>query len=302
MEEQKEFEAIIIGGSYAGLSAAMALGRSLRKVLIIDSGKPCNRQTPNSHNFLTRDGETPTNLNTIAKSQVLDYPTIEFLNGVAIGAFRTENGFSVKVENGTTFRCKKIIITSGVKDIFPTIKGFTDCWGISVLHCPYCHGYEVKGKKTGIIANGEMGFEFSKLISNWTKDLTLFTNGPVNLDEKSIEKLALKNINIVDKEIAEIIHSEGYVTHIKFKNESIQQLEAIYAKVTFEQNTKIIADLNIELNEQGYITVDNFKETTQTGVFAAGDCTTMMRAVSESVYAGSMAGIFANKQLIGEAF
>ncbi len=302
MEEQNEFEVIIIGGSYAGLSAAMALGRSLRKVLIIDSGKPCNRQTPNSHNFLTRDGENPANLNAIAKAQVLNYPTIKFLNGKAVNASRTTNGFSIAIENGTIFKSKKLIIASGVKDILPAIKGFAQCWGISVLHCPYCHGYEVRGKETGIIANGEMGFELVKLISNWTKKLTLFTNGPVNLDQESIAKLSQKNININDQEIEEIVHDNGYVRQLKFKDGSVHKIDAIYARGTFEQNTEIITDLNIELTEQGYIVVDNFKQTSTLGVYAAGDCTTMMRAISDSVYSGSMAGVFINKQLIEDSF
>lgn len=302
MEEQKEFEVIIIGGSYAGLSAAMALGRALRKVLIIDSGKPCNRQTPNSHNFLTRDGETPSNLNAIAKAQVLNYPTIKFLNGKVVNASSIANGFNVTIENGTTFRSKKIIIASGVKDILPAIRGFAECWGISVLHCPYCHGYEVRGKETGIIANGEIGFELAKLISNWTKKLTLFTNGSVNLDQESITKLKRKNININDQEIEEIIHDNGYVRQLKFRNGSVHKIDAIYARGTFEQNTEAIADLNVELNEQGYIAIDNFKQTSTFGVYAAGDCTTMMRAVSDSVYSGSMAGVFINKQLIEEEF
>ncbi len=302
MEEHKEFDAIIIGGSYAGLSAAMALGRALRKVLIIDSGKPCNRQTPYSHNFLTRDGETPANLNVIAKAQVLNYPTIKFLNGKAVNASSIANGFSVTIENGTTFRSKKIIIASGVKDILPAIKGFAECWGISVLHCPYCHGYEVKGKKTGIIANGEMGFEFSKLISNWTKDLTLFTNGPIDLTEENLSKLKEKNININDQEIEEIVHENGFVKQLKFKDGTVHEIAAVYARGTFEHNTKVINDLKIDLTEQGYIAVDNFKQTSVMGIFAAGDCTTMMRAVSESVYSGSLSGIFANKQLIEDSF
>lgn len=168
--EQKHFEVIIIGGSYSGLSAAMSLGRSLRQVLVIDSGLPCNRQTPHSHNFITQDGEKPAVISAKAKLQVDIYKTVQFYNGLAVKALKTESGFEIETESGVVFTSRKVLFATGVKDLLPEIEGFAACWGISVLHCPYCHGYEVKNEKTAIIANGEMGFEYAKLISNWTKD------------------------------------------------------------------------------------------------------------------------------------
>lgn len=301
MQPKNIFDTIIISGSYAGLSAAMTLGRSLRKVLIIDSGKPCNAQTPHSHNFLTRDGETPAHLAAIAKAQVLVYPSITYLNDTALSALQTENGF--KIDTSTqVFESKKLILATGVKDIFPAIKGFETCWGISVLHCPYCHGYEVRSQSTGIIANGEMGYEFIKLISNWTEDLTLFTNGPVTLDELSKQKLASRNINIIDKEIEELVHHNGIVKHISFKDGSKQKIEAIYARCTTQQNTAIAADLHCDYTQDGYITVNNFQQTTIPGIYAVGDCTTMMRSVSSAVATGAIAGATLNRELINEEF
>ena len=177
MIQQTNFEVIIVGGSYSGLSAAMSLGRSLRQVLVIDSGLPCNRQTPHSHNFITQDGEVPAVISAKAKLQVDFYKTVQFFNGLAIQAIKTNDGFEIKTDSGEAFTSKKVLFATGVKDLLPEIKGLAECWGISVLHCPYCHGYEVKTEKTAIIANGEMAFEYAKLISNWTKDLRLLTNG-----------------------------------------------------------------------------------------------------------------------------
>lgn len=145
--DKNEFEVIIIGGSYSGLSAAMALGRSLRKTLIIDSGKPCNRQTPHSHNFLTQDGSTPQEISTIAKQQVLNYDTIRFYEGLAISGKKIAEGYEVTTSNQDVFRAKKLVFALGIKDLMPNIKGFSECWGISVVHCPYCHGYEIRNKK-----------------------------------------------------------------------------------------------------------------------------------------------------------
>src|SRR5690606_26609566 len=143
MANNKHFDVIIIGGSYAGLSAAMALGRALRNVLIIDGGSPCNRQTPHSHNFITQDGEKPHIIAEKARTQVLQYPTIKFITGIAHSGFKTEFGFTITTKANETFEAKKLIFATGLKDNMPDIKGFSECWGISVIHCPYCHGYEV---------------------------------------------------------------------------------------------------------------------------------------------------------------
>ena len=302
MIKEEIFDVVIVGGSYAGLSAAMSLGRSLRKVLIIDSGKPCNQQTPHSHNFLTRDGETPAELAAIAKAQVLAYPTVKIINAFAESAAKTNFGFELTTADHQNFKTKKLVLATGVKDIFPKIIGFAECWGISVLHCPYCHGYEVKGKKLGVIANGEIGFEFSKLIYNLSKDLTIFTNGTIEIDEAGQQKLASKNINMVDKEIDELVHENGLVNTIKFKDGTTQAIEAIFARVGMEQNTKIITDLGVKLTDLGYVEVDMMKKTNVAGVYAAGDCTTMFRAVAEAVTAGNIAGAIVNKELVNEEF
>lgn len=122
--KNKNFDVIIIGGSYAGLSAAITLGRSLRNVLIIDSGLPCNRQTPYSHNFITQDGEKPSEITGKSKAQVLDYDTVNFIEDLAVNSKREENGFSIKNKSGKEFFAKKLIFATGIKDIMPDIKGF----------------------------------------------------------------------------------------------------------------------------------------------------------------------------------
>ncbi|MEI9912080.1 MAG: NAD(P)/FAD-dependent oxidoreductase [Bacteroidota bacterium] len=195
------FDVIIVGGSYSGLAAGMALGRALKNVLIIDSGKPCNRQTPYSHNFITHDGDTPAEIAALANLQVRRYDTVKFFDGLATSGIRTEMGFEIRVVPGEIFTAKKLIFATGIRDIMPGIDGVEACWGISVLHCPYCHGYELRNEKTGILGNGEYGFDFSKLISNWTKDLTLFTNGTSILTTEQTAKIERHHIKIVEKEI-----------------------------------------------------------------------------------------------------
>lgn len=293
---ENNFDVIIIGGSYAGLSAGMSLGRSLRNVLIIDSGKPCNRQTPHSHNFLTQDGKVPKEISEIAKDQVLKYETVSFFEGRVAKTSQNSEGFEVEIDNGEKFSAKKIILASGVKDQIPDIKGFAECWGISVIHCPYCHGYEVRGKKTGILSNGDLAFEFSKLVFNLSKDLSLFTNGECTFNEEQAERFSQNKINIVEDEIKEIVHENGNIRKIVFKNGSEKALEALYAKIPFEQNINT-EDLQLELTEHGFIKIDHFHKTSTDGVFACGDNTTMMRSVANAVAQGNFTGAIVNKEL-----
>ncbi len=302
MKDKKQFDAIIIGGSYAGMAAAMALGRALKQVLIIDSGKPCNAPTPYSHNFLTQDGKTPTEIATLAKQQVEKYNTIKFFNGLAIHGVKNENGFEIQVATGETFYAGQLIFATGIKDILPGIEGLAACWGISVLHCPYCHGYEVRNEKTGILSNGEFGFDFSKLISNWTKDLTLFTNGTSTLTLEQTASLAAKNIKLIEKEIKRLVHNNGQLEKIIFTDDSQFLINVLYAPAPFEQHCHIPENLGCELTEEGYIKIDNFQETSVKGIFAIGDNAAKMRTVANAVSMGTTAGITISKKMILEEF
>lgn len=300
--EQKHFEVIIIGGSYSGLSAAMSLGRSLRQVLVIDGGLPCNRQTPHSHNFITQDGEKPAVISAKAKLQVDIYKTVQFYNGLAVKALKTENSFKIETESGAIFSSRKVLFATGVRDLLPEIEGFEACWGISVLHCPYCHGYEVKNEKTAIIANGEMGFEYAKLISNWTKDLRLCTNGKSELTSEQTQILKSQGVLILEEEIDSFEHTDGYIKNIIFKNGEKVEVKAIYGRPPFEQHCPIPATLGCDISEQGLLKVDVMQKTNIAGVFASGDCTTQMRSVAIAVSTGSFAGAVINKELIDEDF
>ena len=302
MNTKKNFEVIIIGGSYAGLSAAMALGRSLRKVLIIDSGLPCNRQTPHSHNFITQDGVQPSVIAEKAKAQVLQYKTIKFVEDLAVDGKKSAQGFHVFTEKGEEFITQKLIFATGVKDLMPAIKGISECWGISVIHCPYCHGYEVHHKKTAIMANGEKGMHLATLVANLTDDLTIITSGKADFDKEELAKLKRNNIEVVEKEVLEIEHDNGYVKNVIFADHSTTSFEAVYASVPFAQHSDIPASLGCTLNEQGYLEVDVMQKTTVEGVFACGDNTTRMRSVANAVAAGNTTGAVVNMELAQEQF
>ncbi len=300
--KHNHFETIIIGGSYAGLSAALALGRSLRKTLIIDNGQPCNRQTPNSHNFLTRDGIPPQEIANKARAEVGQYRTIQFHQGLATAGVKTDFGFEVTTNDNTTYSTQKLVLATGIRDLLPEIDGMAACWGISVIHCPYCHGYEVRNQKTGILGNGDYGFEFSKMIRHWTEDLTLFTNGISSLLPEQTNLLRQHNIRIVEKQVAQLQQEKGHLQSIVFEDGSKEALKALYTKAPFEQSCSIPIALGCALTEEGYIEVDAMQKTSVPGIYACGDNTTMKRSVANAVAMGNTVGAVLNKELIEEKF
>lgn len=297
-----DFEAIIIGGSYSGLSAALTLGRSLRKTLIIDAGKPCNRQTPHSHNFLTHDGSEPKAISSLAKDQLRSYPTVSTIQGLVTSGRKINDTFELITSTGLLFHGKKLVISTGIKDVFPEIKGFQECWGISVIHCPYCHGYEVRHKKTVIMAEGDEAFHLSSLVHNLTDDLMVISSGEAEFTTEQLSVFQAKGIELIKSKVIEIIHEQGQVSSLFLENGQEVSVEAMYARIPTRQHADLPSLLGCELTEAGRIKVNEFQKTTVAGVFASGDCTTPFRSVATAVAAGHAAGAFINGELCAEQF
>lgn len=302
MIKNNSYDVIIIGGSYAGLSAAMALGRSLKRTLVIDSGRPCNRQTPHSHNFLTRDGQTPDQISAIAHEQVKKYETVSFYNGTASAGEESAAGFEIKTQSGEFFYGKKLIFATGIKDEMPEIPGFPECWGISVIHCPYCHGYEFRHQKTAIFANGEKAFHVASLVNNLTDELVILTNGQADFTPDQINKIEKHHITVDETEVVEVVHQNGYMNGVILKDGTKVELEAMYASVPFTQHSEIPALMGCELTEMRYIAVDNFQKTTISDIYACGDNCSPVRSISNAVSSGNFAGAMANMELTNERF
>ncbi len=294
---KQTYDTAIVGGSFAGLSAALVLGRSMRKVAVIDAGKPCNRQTPASHNFLTHDGRPPKEILAEARQNVQYYPTIDLIDGTVVTAAETAGGFTLTTEAGETLTARKLLLATGVADQMPAIPGFAACWGRSVLHCPFCHGYEVRDQPIGLLANGDMAHELALLIEQWSRNLTLFTNGPSTLTDKQLADVRQLGIPVVETGVREIIHHDGFMSALQLADNRIVELSALFSRVPFTHHTDLAVQLGCTYSETGHIAVDNMGQTNVAGVFAAGDCTTMMRQVGMAVAAGSKSGVAVNRAL-----
>ncbi len=299
MENQPEvFEVVIIGGSYAGLSAALTLGRAMRQVLVLDSGQPCNRMTPHSHNFLTHDGQPPAAIAAQARAEALAYPTVQLLPEAAVAAQGTDRDFTVTTASGRVVRARKLLFATGVRDLLPARPGFAECWGVSAIHCPYCHGYEYRDQPTGILLNGDAAVEQARLIRNWTPQLTIFTDGESTIAPGHQSALAALGVHVEETPVQELAHQGGHLTHVGLADGRRVPLPALYLRPGLEQHCDLPRELGCAHTEAGYLAVEMFQQTSVPGIYAAGDAATMLRSVSAAVAAGTLAGAMLNRELL----
>lgn len=198
------FEAIVIGGNFAGLSAAMQLARARRRVLLVDAGAPRNRFSEASHGFLGQDGQTPAAIMQEGKQQLSLYPTITIRQGKVVRARRDGDAFIVGTEDGGEERAARIVLATGVSDTLPEIPGLQERWGRSALHCPYCHGYEVGGGKLGVLANHPHSAHSAMMIPDWGAT-TFFTQALFEPDEEQLLKLSARGVRIERSPIVELL-------------------------------------------------------------------------------------------------
>jgi thioredoxin reductase len=227
---------------------------------------------------------------------------VEWLEGEAVHAARTEEGFLVETAIGSRFTTRKLLLATGVRDELPPLPGLAECWGISALHCPYCHGFEVRGTPLGILSSGPLAFEFARVLRQWSPNLTLFTNGPSGLTEEQRCALAERNITIEERELASVEQVEGQLQALRFRDGNTHALNTLFVKPALTQTNSLAESLGCTLNEMGLVAVDEWQRTSQPGIYAAGDNTTMFRALSLAIASGTKAGAFINKELVEEDF
>lgn len=292
-------DVLIIGGSYAGLSAALALGRARRTVLVLDSRRPRNRFTPHAHNLLLHDGDAPADLAARARQQVAAYPTVQLLEAQATTAAQQPDGtFEVATEAHGTFRARRLLLATGLRDELPPVSGFAECWGKSVIHCPFCHGYEVADQPTGIWNNGAEVAHQVQLLLNWSRQLTVFTNGPATFGPEVHELLQANTIKLVETPVAELLHTGGQLTGLRLADGRTRPLPVLYARLPWQQASALPAQLGCEITEQVLVRTDASYRTTVPGVYAAGDCAMAPPQLAVAIAAGNLAGASLSRELI----
>ncbi|MCK1511491.1 NAD(P)/FAD-dependent oxidoreductase [Bradyrhizobium sp. 190] len=289
------FDAIIVGGSFAGLSAALQLGRARRTVLVIDAGERRNRFASASHGFLGRDGVAPDEIIAEATSQLSRYVTVATLKGYASKAGRTEQGFYVETHNDT-FHGERLIIAGGVADILPDIPGLADGWGTSIFHCPYCHGYELERGPIGVLATSTLSMHHAMMLPDWGPT-TLLINDSFIPDETQRSALAGRGVSVEEGRVRRIF---GQRPTVELANGRTIDFAGIFT-LGRTMPGPIAEQLGCDLKDGPlgkFIGVDEQQQTSVPQVFACGDVARAAGSIALAVSDGSMAGVAAHRSLI----
>lgn len=297
------YDCAIIGGGPAGLNAALVLGRARRSVALIDNNRPRNAVTHASHGFITRDGVTPAEFRRVAYEEVLRYPSVHHLQTEVVSIMKNESGFEVLDSSGLRVQARKLILATGIKEIFPEIEGFYPLYGKSLFNCPYCDGWELRDQPLVLVSESAAIFHTAKLLLNWSKDLIVCTNGHASLSDEQKERLQSKGIVVMDQPVASFIGHNGQLEHVRFTDGT--QVPRIGGFVTpqFVQSAPLGEHLGCERTESGGIKTDEAGRTSIPGVYAAGDSSYFMP--SQLIFAaadGSRTAASVNMDLTEEDF
>jgi thioredoxin reductase len=305
MENAGRYDAVVVGAGSAGLSAALVLGRSRRRVLVLDGGEPRNAPSSGVHYFLTRDGTPPEELLRIGREQLEPYSGVDVRQTKATGAAGSDGDFLVTLEDGTTVRTRKILLATGVQDELPEKPGFREFWGRGIYHCPYCHGWEVRDRPLAVLNSSEDAAERAALIRNWSRDLILLTDGPAKLEDGAREKLRVLGIPINETPISRLEgdRTSGILHRIVFEDGSEVSPEALFYRPPQRQRSDLAETLGCEFETTGPLPTllkndPMTKETTVPGVHVAGDAGTMLQGAIMAAASGASAAAFINHSLI----
>lgn len=300
------YDAIIAGGSFAGMSAAMSLGRCMRKTLVIDAGLPRNRRSPSANYFFSRDGQNPREIAAAAREQLQEYQEFLYMKrGEIASAAPSGNGFAVQTAEGQQYQTRFLILATGLTDeLLSGIEGLEDLWGNGVYHCPYCHGWENRNRKTAVIGQGAARLSMASTISNWTGDITYFSQGePVNFPAEALELLSRNGIK-VSYETVYKIEGEPGALRIRTREQTEPHLfETCYAPGTLRYHASLAEQLGCDLTDRGAIEVNEQYESTVPGVLAIGDvCSRGNGQVIHAAYSGTVSAVRVNFAFIRERF
>jgi thioredoxin reductase len=302
-----KYDVIVIGGGAAGLSGALALVRSRRSVLVIDDGTPRNAPAAGVHNFLTRDGVPPGEIYALGRQEVSGYGG-EFADGTVTAARRDDDGFTVELADGTTYRSRRLLVTTGLTDVLPDVPGLAERWGKDVVHCPYCHGWEVRDQAIGVLATSPMAVHQAQLFRQLSDDVTLFAHTAPELTDEQWEVLAARGIAVVQGKVEQIEVADDQITGVRLEGGRVIPRQALAVQSTARARADFLVDLGLETTlveangvEVGTaVKVDAMGATQVPGVFAAGNVTNPTAQVMPSAAAGLMAAGGLNYDLITE--
>ncbi|MEQ1953869.1 NAD(P)/FAD-dependent oxidoreductase [Mesorhizobium sp. CN2-181] len=291
------FDAIIVGGSYAGLSAALQLARARRKLLVIDGGQRRNRFAKTSHGFLGQDGRASGDIVADARAQLLAYPTVRWLDGIALSATSSDKAFSVAIADEQAFETRRLLLAGGVTDELPDIPGLAERWGRSVFHCPYCHCYELGDGPIGVLGVSPASLHHALMLPDWGRT-TLFVTDAFPLDDDRMDDLKRRGVSVEREKVVAI---SGDRADVELADGRVVPVAGLFTATRTRPTGTLAEKLGCAFDDGPmgqFIRTDAVKETTVPGVFAAGDAARGAGNVALAVGDGAMAGAGVHQSLI----
>ncbi len=304
-----DYDAIVLGGGAAGLSAALTLGRARRRVLVVDDGLPRNRFAAHMHTVLGHEGLDPAELLARGRAEVARYG-VDRAEGRAVSVTEEradgEIRLRVTMNQGTAVVGRTLVVATGLTDRLPVIPGLAERWGTSVLHCPYCHGWEVRGKRLAVLVGSPVGLHQAELVRQWSERLTVFT-GVAAVSPETALRLRSRGVELVAGRVAEVLGDGPQVTAVRTEDGTETEVDAIFTASTAEPNDAFLAPLdlaraNLPMGMGSFLAVDPTGRTSHERVWAVGNVTNPALGVAASMGAGTIAGGMANMALVTAEF
>ena len=295
------YDVIIVGAGPAGLSAALMLGRCRRSVLVFDTLAPRNAAAHELHGYLTRDGIPPAEFLRLAREQLEKYETVAIRDEAVVDAVCAADGrFSVALQDGQQVAARKLLLATGVCDNLPAIPGFDELYGKSVFHCPYCDGWEVRDRPLAIYGRGARGLGLSLELTGWSRDLVLCTDGPSELEQDDLDRLARNAIAVREERVAGLEGRDGVLSHIVFEHGPPLPRRALFFTTGQFQRSPLLERFSCELNEKGTVMTGKYESTHLPGLFVAGDASRKVQWVVVAAAEGAEAAFAINSDLLKE--
>ncbi|MFG3517109.1 NAD(P)/FAD-dependent oxidoreductase [Streptomyces bobili] len=295
------YEVIVIGGGAAGLSAGLVLGRSRRRTLVVDAGEPRNAPAAHMQGYLSRDGMSPAEFLATGREEIARYG-VELVRDRAVDATR-DDGFTVTLAGGRTVRARQLVVATGLKDELPPVEGLAERFGRDVLHCPYCHGWEVRDQAFGVLATSPMSVHQALIVTQWSKDVTLFLHAvtEAELSAEDLRRLAAAGVRVVPGEVAGLVVEDDRLTGVRLGDGSVHAREALFVAPRAVARTDLLARLGAEMTETPfgvYPVVDGRGLTSVPGLWAAGNASGFAEQVINAASRGYRAGAAINGELL----
>src|SRR4051812_22829649 len=292
------YDVVVIGGGASGLSAALVLARARRTVAVIDAGQPRNAPAARMQGFLSRDGLPPSELLAAGRAEIHGYGA-KSITGVVTDIYRADTGFRVERADGVPLSARRVLVTTGLRDEVPDAPGARERWGRDLLHCPYCHGFEVRDQPLGVLGGTPNSVEHALLVRQWSGDVIYFPHTDV-LTEVDGERLAARGIDVVAGAVAQLVIRDDRLFGVELDDGAVVRRTAVFVRPQMVPSSDLLAALGADAGDHGWATVDSTGRTSVPGVYAAGNAVNPRAQVITAAGEGSSAAIAINAELVDE--